>query len=351
MPVKWLLTIFFVAHIVLVRMSQIFSGKRNIITFLLIAATLLVLVYTSSNPYENKQETIRIGINQWPGYEYLFIAEKQGFFKQEKLDVELVELSTLAGVRRAFERGKLDGMAATLIEVMEAYKYSGRIAQPVLITDYSNGADQILGSTHLKSIKDIKGKKIGVEAGSLSTYLVNYALNTNNIKSSEVIMVPLDTHKFVNALKNRRVDAITSYPPASIALKKEFNLNILFDSSLIPHKLLDIVAIDRDILIKHPKFQNKLLRVWELTLSYVDKHPLEAFEILTERFQISKNEFQQSLASIHLIPAHEQDRYFNKEGLLKKSLIKTGEIVFKHLDREKIDYSMFIYDGYSIQEY
>ena len=73
-------------------MSQNFSGKRNTITFLLIAATLLLFVYISSNPYESKQETIRIGIHQWPGYEYLFIAKKQGFFKQVGLDIELVEL-------------------------------------------------------------------------------------------------------------------------------------------------------------------------------------------------------------------------------------------------------------------
>ncbi len=165
-------------------MSQNFSGKRNIISFLLIAGTLLLFVYLSFNPYENKQETIRIGITQWPGFEYLFITHKQGFFKQAGIDIELVELSSLAEVRRAFERGKVDGMAATLVEVLEAHKYSEQIAQTIAVIDYSNGADEILASKQFKNLKDLKGKKIGVEAGSFSSYLVSRALEINDIKYS-----------------------------------------------------------------------------------------------------------------------------------------------------------------------
>ena len=104
-------------------MSHNFSNTRNIISFLLLAAILLLLAYLESNPYSSKRNTIAIGITQWPGFEYLFIAQKQGFFKQAGLNIELVELDSLAEVRRAFERGKVDGMAATLVEVLEAYKY------------------------------------------------------------------------------------------------------------------------------------------------------------------------------------------------------------------------------------
>ena len=324
-------------------MSQNFSGKRNTITFLLIAATLLLFVYISSNPYGHKQETIRIGINQWPGYEYLFIAKKQGFFKQAGLDVELVELSSLTEVRRAFERGKVDGMASTLIEVLEAFKYSGKIAQPVLIIDYSNGADEILGSTKITTIKELKGKKIGVESGSLSTYLVSRALEMNDIKSSEVLIMPMELHDMPIALKTGEVDAITSYPPASVAIKKQMKVNVLFDSSTLPNEILDVVTINNEILAKNPELQNKLLQTWKLILEYSDNYSEEAYSILTERLMISVNEFKQAMGHIILVGHHEQSQYF-KEDLLMKSLLKTGEVVFKHLEVEEIDYSQFIYN-------
>lgn len=323
-------------------MSQNFSGKRNTITFLLIAATLLLFVYISSNPYENKLETIRIGINQWPGYEYLFIAKKQGFFKQAGLDIELIELSSLTEVRRAFERGKVDGMASTLIEVLEAFKYSGKIAQPVLIIDYSNGADEILGSTKINTIKELKGKKIGVESGSLSTYLVSRALEMNDIKSSEVLIMPMELHDMPTALKTGEVDAITSFPPASVAIKKQMRVNVLFDSSTIPNEILDVITIHNEILAKNPELQNKLLQTWKLILEYSDNYSEEAYSTLTERLMISVNEFKQAMGHIILVGHHEQSQYFT-EDLLMKSLLKTGEVVFKHLETEEIDYSQFIY--------
>jgi len=324
-------------------MSQNFSGKRNTITFLLIAATLLLLVYISSNPYVSKLETIRIGIHQCTGHEHLFIAKKQGFFKQAGLDVELVELSSLTEVRRAFERGKVDGMASTLIEVLEAFKYSGKIAQPVLIIDYSNGADEILGSTKINTIKELNGKKIGVESGSLSTYLVSRALEMNDIKSSEVVIMPMELHDMPTALKTGKVDAITSYPPTSVAIKKQMGVNVLFDSSTIPNEILDVIAINKEVLAKNPELQKQLLQTWKLTLDYTRNYSEEAYNILTERLMISVNDFKQAMDHINLVGHHEQSQYF-KEGLLMESLLKTGEVVFKHLEVEEIDYSQFIYN-------
>ena len=61
------------------------------------------------------QPPVRIGINFWPGYEFLYLAEKQGFFKQEGVPVELIQFSSMGDARRAFERGQVDAMAVTLI--------------------------------------------------------------------------------------------------------------------------------------------------------------------------------------------------------------------------------------------
>lgn len=326
-------------------MSQNFSSTRNIITFLLIAGTLLLLVYLSFNPHENKQAAIRIGITEWPGFEYLFITKKQRFFEQAGLDIELVELSSLAEVRRAFERGKVDGMAATLVEVLEAYKYSEQIAQTIAVIDYSNGADEILALKQYESLKDLKGKTIGVEAGSFSSYLVSRALEINNIKYSEIVLVPMELHKLPRALKTGKVDAITSHLPVSIAIKKQLDVNTLFDSSLIPQKLLDVIAINKQVLINNPKFQKQFLQAWGNTLAYAENNRDDSYRTLTERLPISIKEFKNSMALIHLVGADDQDQFFNEDGVFKDNLAETGEIVFMHLDTSKIDYSQFIYSS------
>ena len=57
---------------------------------------------------------IRIGINAWPGNEFLFLAQEKGFFAAQGVDVRLIEYSSLGDVRRAFDRGQIDGMTGTI---------------------------------------------------------------------------------------------------------------------------------------------------------------------------------------------------------------------------------------------
>ena len=316
---------------------------RNIILFLLVAIPLLVLINLSLQKKNTPQEILRIGINQWPGYEFLYVAKKEGFFKEAGLNIELIELGSLAETRRAFERKKIDGMAVTLVEILEAYKYSGRIAQIILVLDYSNGADVILGSPLVKSIHDLKGKKIGVEIGSLSLYLVNRALQLNSVKLSEVELVPMKYHEVESSLITGKIDAITTHPPSSVAIKKLHRVNKLFDSSEIPGEIIDVVAIDKDILTRFPELHTKLQQVWAHTLEYVKTNPEEAYNTLIERFDISLNELKGSMKEIFLISSDEQMEYLKPNGITQKSLNKIGNIVFKNSDNN-IDYSQFIYN-------
>ncbi len=326
-------------------MSQNLSGTRNIILFLLASAVLIILIYLSPKSIEEKSEVIRIGITQWPGFEYLFIAKKQGFFKQAGLNIELVELSSLAEVRRAFERNKIDGMTTTLVEVLEAYKYSSNIAQPILVTNYSKGADEILATEKINNVKDLKGKKIGIEAGSMSTYLVYSALDMYDIKHSEVVLIPMEVHKLAKALKTKKVDAITSYPPISISIKKQLEVKTIFDSSQISQIILDVVAINSKSVAKHPNLQEKLREVWKLTLDYVNEHPDDSYITLTERIPISIQEFKDSMKSIMIVSADEQETYFEQDGVILKNLVEIGDFVFMSTDKKDIDYSKFIYQS------
>ena len=325
-------------------MPQNLSGSRNIVLFLIVSAILLIFIYLSPKSIEEDPVSIRIGVTQWPGFEYLFIAEEQEFFKQENLNIELVELSSLAEIRRAFEREKIDGMATTLVEVLEAYKYSGQIAQPVLVTDYSKGADEILAARYIKHVKDLKGKKIGIEAGSMSAFIAYCALELNGIDPSEVILVPMEQYKLSKALKTGSVDAITSYPPLSIVVKKQLDVNVIFDSSQIPQVLVDVVAINKNILTKHPKLQYSIRKVWKRTLDYVNDHPNDAYTSLVERLRISVEEFKDSMKLIQLVNSDEQSEYFMRNGIIFNNLVKTGEVVYMNSNKENVDYSKFMID-------
>ena len=60
---------------------------------------------------ETPNPPLRIAINPWPGYEFLYLAERLKLFEAEGVEVRILQFSSLNDSRRAFELGKADGFS------------------------------------------------------------------------------------------------------------------------------------------------------------------------------------------------------------------------------------------------
>lgn len=323
-------------------MSQNFSGLRNILLFLSIALTLVILIYLTLQSGRDQLGTIRIGINQWPGYEFLFVAQQEGFFKEVGLDVELVELSSLTDVRRAFQNGKVDGMASSLIEIVKAFKYSGRIAQIILVTDHSHGANKIVALNEIKSINDLSGKKIGFQKGAISQYLVKRALQLNNLAESDVTWVSFKEHQLPKALTSRIVDAVTTSPPESLTINKLMKVNTIFSSSDIPYEIINVVSIDRNLMTRFPNIQSKLQQAWARTIEFSNNNS-EAYTTLTQRLSMSMEEFKESLNSILIVNEMDQSNFLAENGYVQNNLRTIRDFVYKEGPADNLNISDFVF--------
>lgn len=87
---------------------------------------------------EKREPVLRVGIHPAPGYELLFLAEEKGFFRDEGLEVRLVEFTCLADCRRAFERGQVDFVGSAAVQVPVG-REPGRYAPKIV--DVSDGAN------------------------------------------------------------------------------------------------------------------------------------------------------------------------------------------------------------------
>ncbi len=89
---------------------------------------------------ERRERVLRVGVNPAPGYELIFLAEEKGFFREEGVEVRLVEFTCLADCRRAFERGQVDLIGGTVVRVpagREPRRYSPKIAD---VSDEAGGS-------------------------------------------------------------------------------------------------------------------------------------------------------------------------------------------------------------------
>lgn len=304
--------------------------KRAIASFIVIGT----LFFLGSCSFDDKIP-IRLGVNIWPGYEYLFLADTLGYYEDEGLVIQLVETNSLDDLRRAFERGKIDGMASTIVEVVQAAANSERLPKIFMVPDFSNGADVIVAANSINSIKELKGKKVGMALSSLGEYLVARALEKNGLSMADIIPVPMHQESMFKGMELGHVDAVMTYPPTSIKLANELNANTIFSSADIPDEIIDVVTLDASVIESRPDVPIKILRAWSRALEYAEKKPAEAHKMSAFHQGISVEEFKGLLSGIQLLSIKEQRRFLVEDHESLTNVIhKVSSITVKKRDQK-----------------
>jgi ABC-type nitrate/sulfonate/bicarbonate transport system substrate-binding protein len=85
----------------------------------------------------------------------------------------------------AFTAGKVDAVMVTNGDALVTGATGGKNVM-ILVTDYSNGNDMVVAKPGIKSLKDLKGKKIGVEVGFVDHLLLLNGLKKAGLAESDV---------------------------------------------------------------------------------------------------------------------------------------------------------------------
>jgi NitT/TauT family transport system substrate-binding protein len=156
-----------------------------------------------------------------------YIAKEMGFFNDLNIDVELV----------TFERGTqtLRGSVAGGLDI------TGTSADPAIVGAARGAGTKVLGSySHklsqsmlvqgdIKSCKDLKGRKIGIqEVGAFNEVMSRAVLASCGLTPKDVDYVPVSTKGRVAGLLAGQIDtAILHVDQAIVAKKKKAEFNIL----------------------------------------------------------------------------------------------------------------------------
>jgi len=104
-------------------------------------------------------EPLKVAYSDWPGFVAWQVAIDKGWFKEAGLDIKFDWFDYGASME-AFAAGKVDGVFVTNGDALVVGS-GGAKNTMILLTDYSNGNYMIIGKPGIKSLKDLKGKKVG----------------------------------------------------------------------------------------------------------------------------------------------------------------------------------------------
>ena len=268
------------------------------------------------------EKPLTIAINPWPGYEFMYLAETKGFFKEAGVNVQLVQLDSLSDVQRAYLNGHVDGMASTIIEAVQVSQIGTKPLKIVMVPDYSNGGDVIIGPSAIANMTALKGMKVGAEVSSLGIYILQRALAKSGMTLEDIELVNTKQEDAQQLLLDHHVDAVVTYPPFSIDILKHDQFKSIFTSAEIPFEVIDTISVSEEVLNQRPQLAEQLRTAWQRALVYTKSNPDESYEIMAKRENISVEDFKATLSELVILSKVEQDELFAENKKLSDSVLE-----------------------------
>ena len=236
---------------------------------------------------------LKVAYSDWPGWIAWDIGIEKGWFKQAGVAVDFSWFE-YAPSMDAFSAGKVDAVAVTNGDALVTGS-SGAPSKCILINDFSNGNDMIIAKPGIKSVADLKGKKIGVEVGLVDHLLLLKALESAKLTEKDVKITNVTTDQTPQALKSGSVDAIAAWQPNSgQALKDVPGSTAVFTSANAPGLIYDHLCVNPKSLAERRADWAKVVKVWFQIADFIKdpKNIDEAAKIMGQRVKLSGEEYK-----------------------------------------------------------
>ena len=273
--------------------------RRNFFSLILVfCSSLLLTVSCNQAPKETPQATnsvantppIVIGYSNWAGWWPWAIAEEEGLFAKNGVNVEMKWFDGYLESLQSLAAGQLDGNSQTLNDTIAfaGDAVNGEVA--VLVNDNSSGNDKIIVTEDIKTIKDLKGKKVAVEEGVVDDFLLSLALEKEGMSRKDVKIVPMETGAAAAAFASGKVDGVGAFPPFwSTALKRKGSKELI-SSKAFPGAIPDLLVVSAKLVKEKPEQVQALVKTWFEVRDFMAKNPQKADEIMAKRAGISQEE-------------------------------------------------------------
>ena len=258
-------------------------------------------------------EPLKIGYSDWPGWVLWEVAIEKGWFKEAGVDVKFEWFDYVASMD-AFAAGKLDAVGMTNGDTLVTGA-TGAKGVMFLLNDYSNGNDMIIAKPGIKSVKELKGKKIGVEVGFVSHLLLLNALKDNGLAESDVELVNVPTNETPQVLASGEVDAIVAWQPSSgQALSLVPGSTAIYTSADEPGLIYDLYVVSPESLSQRRDDWIKVLKVWYRAVDYLYDPATheDAVKIMAARVGLKADEYKKFIKGTKILTLAEAKKYMAK---------------------------------------
>src|SRR3954447_1224419 len=135
-------------------------------------------------------------------------AVAEGFYKEVGLDVTVVQGNGSGNTAQLVASGRSQLAYADAVAVSQLIAKGAPMKIVATVYQSNPNAVMSLKKAGIKSVGDLKGKKVGVPSASSQTTMLPLLLKSNNLKEADINMIDMPVASMVPALLQGQVDAV-----------------------------------------------------------------------------------------------------------------------------------------------
>lgn len=332
---------------------------RQRVGFLMMALLLIFTVVSgctskgaTSTTTGKSGEPIKLALSPWPGWFVWYLVKEKGFFEKNGVNVDLVWFPVYSDSLSALASGKVDANSQTLSDTL-APASKGIKLKAVLVNDNSNGGDGVVVKPSINSLKDLKGKKVATELGTVDHLLMLTALEKAGLAEKDVAYTNMTVNDAGPAFISGNLDAAVLWEPFLSKAIQEGKGKLLFSSKDTPGLIPDLLVFKEEITKNRPEDVKKIINAWFDALDYWKANPEESLKIMAKAAETPVDEYKAGVDSVKIFQLEDNVKAFKKGDNLESlnfTSQKTAEFL-KGLDMlTSIPKAESFLDGHFVEE-
>ncbi|MET0236901.1 MAG: ABC transporter substrate-binding protein [Kibdelosporangium sp.] len=234
---------------------------------------------------------ITIGFSARPGWFPWQVAQEQGLFAKNGVEVELKYFDSYTDSLNALATGAIDANSQTLNDTLASV--SGAANQTiVLVNDDSTGNDKIIARESVTGGADLKGKKVAAEQGAVGHYLLLLVLKEANLTEEDIQLVPMPTGAAVAAFVAGQVDAVAAFAPFTTTALTRPGSRAIATSVEFPGAIPDHLVVKSDLARSRPQVVQGVVNTWFETTKWIKDNRDAAVGIMARRGGVTAEDYQ-----------------------------------------------------------
>src|SRR5215204_6419541 len=273
-----------------------------------------------------------VGINTWaghaPGIVFNNGMDPNGgsqYKSKYGMDVKFVLLEDPSAKLAAFRSGQIDIMWNTVdnwAREASILAENNQQAKSIIMQDWSRGGDGIVALSSIKSVEDLRGRKIACTQFTPSHFLLLYLLAQSGLTPEERatveknIVFTTDAPAAAAAFTAKQVDAAVTWEPdlSAAVTARGSEAHVMVSTQAATNIIADTLCARQELIDQAPETVRDFVRGWLDGIEMIKSNPNASYEIVGKALKLDTETVSGMLSGLKLTPYADNAQFYGLAG-------------------------------------